>query len=139
MLRFRSEQLIVAVVDTQSHDYAVLLEAAQRHNARLELLALGRDALRMARTREVPFWVVNVALPDMSGLDLSAMLRTRSPQSVIYVVTDKYRAEEERAARMCGASFFGCKPVRAPWFDNWWEPSQPAGSPSAGWAEARRA
>jgi hypothetical protein len=45
------------------------------------------------------------------------MLRSRSPPPDFYVVTDAYRPEDERAARMCGAAMFACKPVRAEWFD----------------------
>jgi len=112
----------VAVVDPRPGDYAALLGSHLGSQVRLQFLGSGRDALRLARTGGVTLWVINADLPDMSGLDLCSMLRTCSGRSVVYVVTDEYRMEDERAARLCGASFFGCKPVEAGWFDDWPRP-----------------
>ena len=112
----------VAVVDPRPADYAALLDSAAGEGLRVELLARGHEALRLARTGAVDLWVINTALPDMSGLDLCAMLKAQLSQPVIYVVTDDYCAEEERAARARRASFFGCKPVQAWWFNTWSRP-----------------
>jgi DNA-binding response OmpR family regulator len=107
----------VAVVDSRPHDYAALPRAVRRPGLTWRLLTTGREALRLARTESVDLWVVNTVLADMSGIDVCNMLRSRSPPPTFCVVTDAYRPEEERTARMCGAALFGCKPVRAEWFD----------------------
>lgn len=109
----------MAVVDSRPEDYSALLEATLGSGASLEFLPSGQDALRLARTGGADLWVVNAELPDMSGIDLCAMLRAQSSRQVVFVVTDTYRAEVERAARGGGASLFACKPVQTQWFDKW--------------------
>ena len=109
----------VAVVDPRPADYSALLEATLESGVRLEFLPSGQDALRLARTGGADLWVINADLPDMSGIDLCAMLRSHSSRQVVFVVTDTYRAEVERAARGGGASLFACKPVQTQWFDTW--------------------
>jgi len=116
----------VAVVDPRPGDYGVLLEMPWGAELRWQFLSCGRDALRLSQAEEVDLWVVHLALPDMSGLELCEMLKTRLCRPVIYLVSDEYRAADERAARARGASLFGCKPVQAWWFEPW------AGPPDAG-------
>ncbi len=107
----------VAVVDPRPGDYAGLLEEVRTSPLRAKWLYCGRDALRLS-----PFpalWIVNVTLPDMSGLDLCAMLRTQSPSPTVYMLTDKYRPADERAAWLAGASLFSPKPALAARLDRW--------------------
>ena len=73
-------------------------------------------ALRLAQSQKVDLWVINTVLADMSGVDLCRMLKDRSLPPVIYMVADVYHVEDERAARCCGVSLFGCKPIQASWF-----------------------
>ena len=106
----------VCVVDPRPADYADLLGAEPTCGMRLEFLPQGRDALHAARTGEVDVWVVNVSLPDMSGLDLCEMLKSHRSDAVVYLVTDAYEPEEERAAWRRGAAMFGAKPAQPTWF-----------------------
>jgi len=108
---------IVAVVDQHPDDYADLLRTVRRADMIWRFLTTGREALRLVRTENVGLWVVNTILADMPGIELCKMLRSRSPPPVLYVVADAYRAEEERAARICGAALFECKPPHPEWFD----------------------
>ena len=108
----------VAVVDPRPADYRVLL-GAPPGAMRMRLLSCGRDALRLAQSEEVDLWVIHLVLPDMSGLQLCEILKTRLSRPVIYIVSEDYRAEDERAARAGGASLFSCKPVQAWWFEPW--------------------
>ncbi len=107
----------IVVVDPKPTDYAALLDAFPQGSMAFHFLPLGRDALRLARAHGADLWVIHVGLPDISGLDLCAMVNDRWPQSVVYVVADEFCPEEERAARTCGASFFTCKPVQADCFE----------------------
>jgi len=113
----RTATATVAVVDSRPDDYAALPQAVRRRDLTWRFLTTGREALRMARTESADLWVVNTVLSDIPGIDVCNMLRSRSPPPTFCVVTDAYRPEEERAARMCGAALFGCKPVGAEWFD----------------------
>lgn len=131
----RLRDTMVAVVDPRPADYAALLDVAARRKMRVEFLLRGRDALQLARTVGADLWVIHVALPDMSGFDLCTMLRTHAHRPVIYMVTDEYRVEDERAAWVHGASLFGCKPVPESWFEPSRQPphrTEPTGETRAG-------
>ena len=65
--------LSIVVVDACPADYMATL-AASRLGVRWQFLGCGRKALRMASVQAVDLWVVNVSLPDMSGLELCRML-----------------------------------------------------------------
>lgn len=56
--------------------------------------------------------MINEHLPDMSGLDVCALLKSYLVQPVIYMVTDKYNQVSERKARTCGVALFECKPIQ---------------------------
>jgi response regulator RpfG family c-di-GMP phosphodiesterase len=107
----------VAVVDSRPEDYAAPSRDKPWLGMTWRFLLSGREALRMAAKTAVDLWVVNAVLPDMSGSDLCSMLHSRQPLTTVYVVADFYRDEDERAARLCGASLFVCKPVQVSWFD----------------------
>ena len=113
----RAGAMTVAVVDPRPADYAGLPLAVNRSDIQWRFVVTGREALRLARTERADLWVVNTVLPDLSGIDLCSMLRDRSPRPAVFVVADVCRAEDERAARGCGATLFGCKPVPVEWFD----------------------
>ena len=112
-LRADNQSLHVAVVDPRPQDYAGLLEDCAANGVSCHFLRLGRDALRLARGHGADLWVIHVALPDMSGLDVCAMLRDRRPEAVVYMVADEYSEADERAARTGGASLFMSKPLVA--------------------------
>ena len=107
--------LSIVVVDACPADYMATL-AASRLGVRWQFLGCGRMALRMASVQAVDLWVVNVSLPDMSGLELCRMSRERGPVHV-FLIADRYSENDERAARVFGAALFACKPVQAEWFD----------------------
>jgi len=116
----------VAVVDPRPSDYADLLDCALGAGVRIEFFASGRDAMRFSQTGSADLWVINADLPDMSGVDLCTMLRTHASDPVVYIVTDEYRPEVEKAARACSGSLFVCKPIRAQWLKTCFEWSRPA-------------
>lgn len=115
----------VAVVDPRPGDYRVLLDAPLSAAVRWEFLSCGRDALRLSRAEQIDLWVIHLVLPDMTGLELCTMLRARLCRPAIYIVSDEYCAEDERAARARGASLFGCKPIQPWWFEPWAGPPEP--------------
>jgi DNA-binding response OmpR family regulator len=107
----------VAIVDSRPSDYSTLPDALDRLDIHWRFVAGGRQALRLAEREWVDLWVINAVLADMPGTDLCRMLNDRFPRPVIYMVTDAYRVEDERAARCCGIALFACKPVQASWFE----------------------
>jgi len=109
--------LTLTVVDQCFDDYADLQNDMREASIRWIFVSTGHDALHLARIQPVDLWLINIQLPDMSGLDLYAMLRNQS-DSVVYLVTDHYNEEIEREARIHGATLFVCKPAQAEWIDH---------------------
>jgi two-component system OmpR family response regulator len=105
----------VIVVDARLADYEPLLTALGHDAVRVHLCSSGEDALRAAPNRGASLWVVNVLLPDMSGIGLLKLIRRRLPRSVVFLVGDTYSAEDELAARTAGATAYVCKPPTLTW------------------------
>ena len=105
----------VYVVDSNPADYQHLVQDAQDNDRTFAFFGDARSALRVNPSTSRATWIINVDLPDMSGVDLYKMLRSRFPQSPVFLVGDEYHAEEERSARMSGATLYFCKPVQQEW------------------------
>lgn len=105
----------VVVVDPQPNDYAPLGHCERLEGAELEFLGSGRAALRYEHETAPRLWVINMHLPDMSGLDLYEMLGQQWPDTPVYLVGDDYRPEDEINARTSGATFYFCKPLEGDW------------------------
>jgi len=106
---------LVVVVDGQPNDYAALALSEQLRGAEVCFVESGRAALRLRVSEAPQLWVVNIHLPDMSGLDLYEMLVQKWPEVPVYLVGDDYRPEDEIYARMSGATFYFCKPLEGDW------------------------
>ena len=107
----------VCVVDTDFGDYSHLLAERKLRGLEWELIGSGREALRQLQRDPVTLWVINVQLPDMSGAELCQMIKSQNPSAVVYLLTDDYRAEDERAAWLAGAALFRPKPIDPAWFE----------------------
>ncbi|HUS38455.1 MAG TPA: response regulator [Pirellulales bacterium] len=108
----------VCVVDPVPEDYAHLTSGKSGGPTRFEFINSGRDALRHNAQSKPDVWIINLRLPDMSGVDLREMLSARTPDVPCYLVGDDYRPEDELDARRCGATMYFCKPVRREWVVN---------------------
>jgi DNA-binding response OmpR family regulator len=103
------------VVDANLDDYGPLLTALGQDATRAHLFATGEAALRAAQKRRAALWVINVRLPDISGISLLKLIRRRLPRSAVFMVGDAYSAEDELAARTAGATAYVCKPPTVTW------------------------
>lgn len=112
-----SKTLTITVVDQCYDDYADLQNDMRKASIRWNFVSTGHDALHLSRIQPVDLWLINIQLPDMSGLDLCSMLKNQL-DSVIYMVTDSYDEKIEREARIRGAAMFECKPPHPKWIDH---------------------
>ncbi len=117
MIRSLHRDTKVYVVDRSPSDYRHLVDSAQDDEQTFAFFSDGRSALRVNPSSSHAVWIINLDLPDMSGLDLYQMLRSRFPASPVFVVNDQYRPDDERAARMSGATLYFCKPIQQEWLD----------------------
>jgi DNA-binding response OmpR family regulator len=107
----------VCVVDTNFGGYGHLLADRNLRGVQWELITSARDALRQMQRDTVTLWVINIQLPDISGAELCQMIKSQSPSAVVWLLTDDYRPEDERAAWLAGATMFRPKPIDPVWFE----------------------
>jgi DNA-binding response OmpR family regulator len=112
-----TSRIKVCVVDTDFGDYRALLAERKLRGVEWELVTSGREALRQMHRDTITLWVINVHLPDMNGAELCQMIKSQSPSAVVYLLTDEYRPEDERAAWLAGAALFRPKPIDPAWFE----------------------
>jgi DNA-binding response OmpR family regulator len=107
----------VLVVDANLGDYDLVAGELKHDAVRLRLFSTGEDALRWAGTCASTLWVINIHLPDMSGISLLRHLRRRPLRFSVFLVSDVYALEDELAARAAGATAYLCKPASAAWLE----------------------
>ena len=107
----------VVVADTKLEDYGPLVVELSERGVRVGLFSTGEEALRAAGGNAATVWLVNVNLPDMSGVGLLKLVRRRLPRASVILVGDEYSAYDELAARTAGASAYVCKPPSSAWLE----------------------
>jgi DNA-binding response OmpR family regulator len=103
------------VIDANSNDYDRLVDELGLVDMRINLFSNGEEALRATSAGASTVWIVNIRLPDMSGISFLALVRRRTRQCSVFLVGDDYSAEDELAARLAGATAYLCKPASASW------------------------
>jgi response regulator RpfG family c-di-GMP phosphodiesterase len=114
----RSDDMIV--VDAHLESYLSIVAELEARHARVALFDNGEEALRTPGAVPSTLWLVNMRLPDMSGIGLLTLIRRRVRRSNIFLVGDFYNPEDELAARSAGATAYLCKPATAAWLDSCW-------------------
>lgn len=71
----------------------------------------GRDVLDLVRTRRVILTILDVALADMSGLELASRLRDVDGRMCVVVTAADHQPEIELRARAAGVLLYAPKPV----------------------------
>lgn len=110
-----NEARTVWVVDAQPRDYLSMLADPSCEGQNFRFYQTASAALRATRDTDPDLWIINMDLPDLAGLELCEMLRSRSLEVPMYLVRDAYNVEAELDARRCGATMFLCKPVSSQW------------------------
>jgi DNA-binding response OmpR family regulator len=105
----------VVVVDANCDDYHALAVALRLHDVHIRLLATGTDALRAMDVFPSTLYIVNIRLPDISGVGLLQLIRHRLRRCRVILVGDNYSAADELAARSAGATAYVCKPTSVAW------------------------
>jgi DNA-binding response OmpR family regulator len=113
----RSQVDYVVVADKKLDDYGPLVVELSERGVRIGLFSTGEEALRAAKGNAATRWVVNMKLPDMTGVALLKLVRRRMPRSTVFLVGDEYSADDELAARAAGATAYVCKPPSAAWLE----------------------
>jgi DNA-binding NtrC family response regulator len=88
-----------------------LATAARRAGLLPELVASGRAALHSAESRAWDGVILDIGLPDMSGLEILAHLRAASPHLPILVITAHGTLDHAIHAQKSGATLYLTKPL----------------------------
>jgi len=105
----------VAIVDSRPSDYDNVLLAAGDANVSVHFMRSGSEALRFLRRWHAGLWVINTQLDDMSGFDLAQMLRGMRPNSLIFIIGEEYRLDDEMQTLTLGLTKYVCKPLEPSW------------------------
>jgi DNA-binding response OmpR family regulator len=103
----------LVVVDANCDEYDALAIALGERELEVRFYSTGGDALRAAGTFHAALWLVNIRLPDMTGVGLLKLIRQRMRRCSVMLVGDEYSPEDELAARLAGATAYVCKPASA--------------------------
>ncbi len=115
MHRSRIPMAHAVVVDSHPHDFALFDSLIDAGRLTLDFITQGRAALRQASGSRADLWMINIDLADISGLDLFEMLARDLDQTPVFMVTDRYRADDEVRSLQLGATKYLCKPVAYSW------------------------
>lgn len=111
MTRRMSTTTHVYVVDPTGNTSLDGLESDANGRVRVVVFPTGRAALRTNPDESPGMWFIHMRLPDMDGLTLMEMLRSRGCRVPIALMAEDYSVEDEMAARMSGASLYVTKPL----------------------------
>ena len=106
----------VCIVDNRPSDYRRLANEVRDRMARIVFFRTGHEALQAASRSDATVWIINLQLPDMSGVDLQTMLRTRGTPTRTILLSDEYSVDDELAARTT-AAMYCAKPVPTEWVE----------------------
>ncbi len=92
-----------------------LLQAvAQSQGYQIEIVTTGRDFLAALAANKPNLLLIDLHLPDASGLDLLAKARLRAPSAPVIVVTASSSIDDAVSALKGGATDYLTKPVEVP-------------------------
>jgi DNA-binding NarL/FixJ family response regulator len=109
MVRFLRCEAHIVVVDARPKDYRDLALLAGENRWHLHFFTTGHGAIRYGRPGHSDLWIINVSLPDMSGLDLLETVAQNAGAARFFIIADRYGAEDERRACQSGAALYLCK------------------------------
>ena len=97
--------------------YEPLKAAGQASGIGFTFLATADEALRSPAPAGVLAWMINMQLPDMSGLELYQLLRSRLANVPVLMVDEQYDAAREVSVLTVGRLHYVCKPLDSSWVE----------------------
>ncbi len=107
-------QARILVVDDVPSDAEVVASALQQGGHAVECVPTGTAALERLSSGGPNIVLIDVMMPDMSGLELCSLLRERHPDVLPIVVTGRHDADVAIEAIRAGAYDYITKPVTLP-------------------------
>ena len=101
----------VLIIEDEAALCAALETALRRVGCAVETAASGKAALQWLKSKSYAAAVLDIGLPDMSGLQVLKELRARDPHLPVLVITAHGHLENAISARTAGATEYLVKPL----------------------------
>ncbi len=101
----------VLIIEDEAALATALARVCQRLGWRAELRASGNAGLLALASGDFDLAILDIGLPDLSGLDVLQKARARSPQLPVVIITAHGKLENAVAARKLGAAAYLVKPL----------------------------
>ena len=101
----------VLIIEDEAALATALARICQRLGWRAELRASGSAGLEALAGGGFDLAILDIGLPDLSGLDVLEKARARSPQLPVVIITAHGKLENAVAARKLGAAAYLVKPL----------------------------
>lgn len=102
---------LIAIVDDDKSVRQALVRLVGAHSFRAKGYASAREFLASLEIERPDCLVLDLQMPDMTGLQLLQLLAAREPKTPTIVVTASDQAGMEHRCRLAGAAVFFLKPV----------------------------
>ncbi|MEE9263031.1 MAG: sigma-54 dependent transcriptional regulator [Vicinamibacteria bacterium] len=107
-----SDKGTVLVVDDEEVMCEILDSLLTKEGYRVKLAATGEDGLELARREPVDVAIVDIMLPDMSGIEVLEALKKTDPEMVVMMITAFASVETAITAMKMGAFDYIAKPFK---------------------------
>ncbi len=101
----------VLIIEDETALATALSRICQRLGWRAELRASGNAGLRALASGNFDLAILDIGLPDLSGLEVLEKARARAPQLPVVIITAHGKLENAVAARKLGAAAYLVKPL----------------------------
>jgi FixJ family two-component response regulator len=107
----RTDGALVVIVDDDASVRQSTCRLIRSFGHRAEGFASGAEFLRSEIADQADCLVLDVRMPDLSGLEVQRLLTSRGARIPILFITGQASEQEEQRARAAGAAAFLRKPV----------------------------
>ncbi|MDH5654536.1 MAG: response regulator [Spirochaetia bacterium] len=105
-------QKTIMVIDDSTTSRMIMTGILQNFNSDFKFIEAedAKTALELSEKNAVDFFIVDINMPGMSGLDLIVLLKGKYPESKIAIVTSNLGKQIQESARLNDSKCF-YKPV----------------------------
>ena len=102
----------ILLVDDEKEFVTALAERFSLRGIDADWVTRGKDAIKLARVKHYDVIVIDVRMPETSGLDVMESIRRTQPKMRFIFLTGHSSAESYRAYKDAGACDYLIKPVK---------------------------
>ncbi len=102
----------ILIVEDNKINQKVLCRILERFELRADIASHWRECLKLLDKRDYDLIFMDIQMPEMSGFELTKVIRNRGIKSTIIAVTGNVLDEFKEKATICGMNGFLTKPVR---------------------------